>query len=501
MEIQETIERFLAACSQPVLCEPGEECWPITRENFLLEFRNGALCLQAWDERRNLVRRVTGIEEQGRGKLVLRIERFGKRPGTLSLIDLERMPGRSVELRSARLEFRELFRRFLRRQFSSYRIAELTTEADLEHSLSPAYSRALLRSGTSAWAALGAGPDALRTDAALTFALIWLDYLRRREPGLVIHGLILYLPAGQEKTICLRLLFLNPNAAQYDVFIYTDDGLEQRVDLHDYGNLDTRLEPCRRRLPAKSDAMLAPIRGVPGVETVERADGELSLRVRGLEFARSNGGDLLFGLEGKRKAQPSNAGEILLLASELARMRSPDPVDRLNPLYLRSPEAWLESQVRSQIESVDARLLPAPIYDQVPAFAGSDRGVLDLLAIERGGRLAVIELKDSEDIHLPLQALDYWMRVKWHLDRREFPSNGYFPGRELLSEPPRLLLVSPALNFHPSNEAVLRYLAPSIEVERIGVGLEWRKELKVVFQSAPPCPLKYSNISEKPSAI
>jgi hypothetical protein len=29
-------------------------------------------------------------------------------------------------------------------------------------------------------------------------------------------------------------------------------------------------------------------------------------------------------------------------------------------------------------------------------------------------RLAVGELKADEDIHLPLQALDYWPRVEWH---------------------------------------------------------------------------------------
>jgi hypothetical protein len=212
-------------------------------------------------------------------------------------------------------------------------------------------------------------------------------------------------------------------------------------------------------------------------------------------------GELLFGLERKRKARSSSGGEIRQLAAELSRFRCADAADRLNPLYLRNREAWLESRVRSAIEEIDARLLAAPIYDQVPAFAAADRGVLDLLALERDGRLAVIELKATEDIHLPLQALDYWMRVKWHLDRHEFTANGYFPGVELLTEPPRLLLVSPALDFHPSNEDVLRYFAPNIEVERIGVGLEWRKELKVVFRSAPACLSKCSKTFEKPSAI
>jgi hypothetical protein len=43
----------------------------------------------------------------------------------------------------------------------------------------------------------------------------------------------------------------------------------------------------------------------------------------------------------------------------------------------------------------------------VPALAGGDRGVLDLLGITRQGRLVVIELKASEDIQMPLQAVDY----------------------------------------------------------------------------------------------
>jgi hypothetical protein len=103
--------------------------------------------------------------------------------------------------------------------------------------------------------------------------------------------------------------------------------------------------------------------------------------------------------------------------------------------------------------------------------------------MENSGRLAVLELKASQDIHLPLQALDYWMRVRWHLQRDEFRVNGYFPGLELRREPPRLLLISPALEFHPTSERILHYFSPDIQVERVGVGLQWRKELKVVWRS------------------
>jgi hypothetical protein len=127
-------------------------------------------------------------------------------------------------------------------------------------------------------------------------------------------------------------------------------------------------------------------------------------------------------------------------------------------------------------------LAPSPVYGQVPALAGIERGVLDLLAVDGAGRLAVIEIKASEDVHLPLQALDYWTRVARHAAAGDFTRSGYFPGITLSREPPRLLLVAPALDFHPKTETLLRYLSPSIEVERIGVGVEWRQGPKVAFR-------------------
>jgi hypothetical protein len=221
---------------------------------------------------------------------------------------------------------------------------------------------------------------------------------------------------------------------------------------------------------------------LPGVERVVKHDGRVSLRVRGIEFAELSGGELLFGLGERRPAREHHAAEIERLVEELDRARSPDAPDRGHPLYRQSPEAWLESQARAQIETLDASLLCDPIYDQVPAFAGGERGILDLLAIDHAGRLTVVELKASADLHLPLQALDYWIRVKWHLDRGEFPAHGYFPGLLLRPEPPRLLLVSPSLEFHPSTEMILSYFAPAIEVERIGLAADWRKGLQVMFR-------------------
>lgn len=436
--------------------------------------------MQAWNEQRNFVRRVVGIESQTRSKLVLRVERFGKKIGSISLLDLKKADRQSVGLRTSRQEFREVFRRFLRREYPGFKLAELTTEADLEQSLSPVFPRAFLREGSNAWAAIGAGPDST-VDSALTFGLIWLDYLRNLHQRLAICGLILFLPAGQERNTCLRLLFLDRQRASYIVFVYSEDGCIRRIDLTDYGNVDTHIEACRRE-PLELNDLALLLASVPGVETVQLHSGAVVFRVHGLEFARLTQEGMSAGLETKRKVSASNGAEILTLARELARIRSFDAVDRQHSFLLRNPESWLESQVRAHIQQVDPTLCLNPVYGQVPAFAVSGRGLLDLLALDRSGRLAVLELKVAQDVQLPLQALDYWIRVKWHLDRQDFSRQGYFPQLAIAPAAPRLLLVAPALDFHPTNERVLRFFSPEIQVERLGVGLHWQQHLKVMYR-------------------
>jgi hypothetical protein len=474
------IERFLREARQPALLEPGEEIMPLQAECYAVEMRGSRLTLQAWDRTRNLVRRVVAVTAESRGRLELTVEKFARKQGKVFLLDLARPAGAELGKRSGRLVFRERFRLFLRRQFAEWTLAEISAEADLHHSLSPAYPRAFLRHGQRGWAAIAAPEDA-DAAATLTFGLIWLSHLREREPRVTVEGLAVYVRAGEERPLALRLLCLNPAAAQFALFTYDPADVVTRVDPADHGNLDTRLDQCRRPAP-QDDRPWEALAQLPGVETVTRHDGRTSLRVRGLEFAEADGAALHFGLGERRPATWQHRAELTLLVEELDRARSPESTDREHPLWRQHPEAWLESVVRTNIEQIDARLLASPVYGQVPAFAGGDRGVIDLLACGRDGRLAVVELKASADIHLPLQALDYWVRVKWHLERDEFSPRGYFPGVALLCEPPRLLLVSPSLEFHPATETVLSYFSPAIELVRIGVGVEWRKGIDVMFR-------------------
>jgi len=488
-EARLAIDRFLSIAQQPALIEAGELPMSITAETFLLTGSENILKIECWSETRNLVRRVRGVREERKRLVELEVERFGAQSGSLTLIDLAWSANAHVARHGVRLRFRERFRRALRRQFPNWRLAELSTEPDLQHSLSPSFPRAFLRKGGAGLAAIGAAEDAFDPDGALSFGLIWLDYLRKRDPQLTIEGLAIFLPAGAESNACHRVRYLDPKRAQYFVFVHSLDGHEDGVDPRDYTNFSTRLDACRQPLSGSSrhlESWVERLALVDGVQRRNSPDGSVSLAVHGLEFARAVAGTLTFGIDRKHAALEEHLPEIERLASELVRMRGADAADRTNPLYLRHPEVWLEAQVRANLERIDAMLLPDPVYGQAPQFASGERSIIDLLVCSREGKLVVIEVKADQDIHLPLQALDYWMRVKWHLERDEFQGRGYFPGIELCRDPPRLLLVAPALEFHPSNETILGFLSPEVEVIRIGVGLEWRKELRVVSNSCAP---------------
>ena len=471
------IERFLKACLRPYLLEPGEELLPLKEGSYSIDRAESRLTLQAWGDTRNLTRRIVGIGEERRGRMELVVERFARTVGRMFLLDLAHPDSQEAGRRGGRLVFRERFRRFLTRQFPSWKLAEISAEQDLEHSLSPGFPRAFLRKGQSGLAAIAATPDGMDPASILSFGLIWLDYLRRREKKLAIERLIVLLPVGAESVTCQRIPYLDNEQVKCELFVYSAEDYAVPLDPGDYGNLETQLDVVRHT-SVEAQGWVDRLKDLPNVECVETNNGSTSLRVQGLEFARTSGNELLFGLQKRAAARDSNIAEIERLAAELASLRGAAG----SPLHQKEPEEWLASQVRTHLDVVDVALCAAPVYCQAPACLGGQRGLIDLLAIDYTGRLAVLELKASQDIHLPLQALDYWMRVKWHLDRDEFGSRGYFPGVIPRKEAPKLLLISPALEFHPTTETILRFFSKDVEVERIGVASGWREKLQVMFR-------------------
>src|SRR5262249_6931021 len=269
--------------------------------------------------------------------------------GPMFLIAMARPDGRAAGRHGARLVFRERFRRFLTRQFPAWKLIEISAEQDLRRSLSPVFPRAFLRQGQSAIAAIAAPPRCVDTSAILSFGLIWLDYLRHREQRLVVERLVVLLPAGAEQSTCQRIPYLDPEKAQYEVFAYSAEDYAVRLDPGDYGNLDTKLDIFRQPA-AEAQAWLERLTFLPQVERVANNNGTVSLRIGGVEFARTAGCELLFGLHKRAAAREWDIAQIETLALEVDSMRR----EPGSPLYQQESEEWLASQVRARLDVVDA---------------------------------------------------------------------------------------------------------------------------------------------------
>ena len=404
---------LLRELKRPALLEAGQEPFDLMWDSYSLTERGGSLALHAWNDQRSVAHTVKSFTRAGSGRVRLECQSLFGKPKTLEIVDRESGLQRHREVTAVRTVYLEQLRRSLARRFAGYTIAEISTGANLQHTLSPAYPRALVRKGNSAWAAILATPMS-DVDGALSFGLIWHDYCRRHEKRAVVEGLAIFVPMDQHRTTALRLRYLDRARFAPALYSYDGDGMEDPIDLLDNGNLLRALE-----------SPWAP---------------------------------------GKPRQHPG-------------------------------PERRLEDQVRQHIELINPNLID-PVYGQVPAFAANDRDLIDLLASERGGRLAVMELKASENIHLPLQALDYWMRVDWHVRRDEFTSRGYFPGRALSKANPLLYFVAPALDFHPSNATVLRYFSPVVDWEMVGVAHPRSGALSVAFRRGSRNEDEFSGASE-----
>jgi hypothetical protein len=236
------------------------------------------------------------------------------------------------------------------------------------------------------------------------------------------------------------------------------------------------------------------------VEQRLRSGTEMGFLLHGLEFARvrmayaansfNSAQEITFGAgANETPLTDENESELRELVARLFARRIAGG-DKRDPLYRMQPERWLESVLRRDVEPLDPHLDSAHVYTQVPAFAAADRGMLDLLGVTHDGRLAVIELKADDDLHLALQGLDYWVRVRWHHLQNpdnvsglgEFQRHGYFGNLRLSREAPRLYLVAPALRVHPATEVVLRYLSPRVEWILVALDERWRAKVKAVWR-------------------
>jgi hypothetical protein len=486
-ELEATLREF-AAIAPVEVRENGGRVAPLAGLSWEVRGAAERPLLHLWSAEYNLTRRVLAITDHSEQRLILAVERFGRsKPDRLEFVRMNfERPAREL----TRHAFCEQLRRILAEQFPDEVVESLTVSSDLEHSLSGNYARGILRRGSTEWAVLGVndGESVDTVENSLTFALLWLERARQSSSRGTLSGLRLILPKGGARVVAQRIGALRP---QLTLELYERDPVREvleKLDPRAAGNIDSWIVPQREAqlLIDQASAALDPIVALaphairlhPSV-----ASGEVWLRFRGLAFAKWDDGRVFFGT-GERREELGAASWPALkkLLSDLETQRNPLASDSRHALYRAQPERWLEAIVREDVTRVDAQLDPRFVYTQVFANAGGEHGILDLLGITRGGRLAIVELKATEHIHLALQAAGYWRHVRHHLERDDLQRYGYFPGVALQAAPPLVYLVAPALRFHPATDELLRCLAPEVEVVRVGVAESWRRGLRVVMR-------------------
>jgi hypothetical protein len=510
-QISVALESFLAESPRAVVLEDGKVLFDMREAKYKLATEHGRCTLHLWGEDRNLVRRVSGTVLRN-GVLKLSTHRFGQtKPQTLELVtDRDRRTPSTRE--ATRVKYLRVLERVLLRSFPEFKVDALRTAMDLEKSFGPAYARGSLVQGQKAWAVIAVNEEETQAtvDGILTLGILWLQHCRESGDGRKLYqGLKLIVPRGMAMLTLSRMAWLNANVAQWELWELDQksEEMEQR-DAADHGNLTTRLmhapneQAAQERFAESTQRVMAlvPETMREVVEQRLRSGTELAFLLHGLEFARVRMGysgnsfnsaqEITFGAGANETPLTEESEDDLrdLVARLFARRIAGG--DKRHPLYRMQPERWLESVLRRDVEPLDVRLNPKHVYTQVPAFAAADRGMLDLLGVTDDGRLAVIELKADEDLHLALQGLDYWVRVRWHHLQNpdnntglgEFQRHGYFGGLRLSTDPPRLYLVAPALRVHPATETVLRYLSPRVEWSLVALDERWRAKVKAVWR-------------------
>lgn len=500
----------------------------LTRANYEISIAWGKLIFAWWDQEQSQSWRVAAYEI-GDAEVQLQVTRGnGREKAVFFLRDGDRSPAPHETPEPDRAERRksyaQLLATLLTSKYPELRLQRMTTGADRARSVTGRYARLLLQLQGEAILAIGVS-DAERQadiDSIVAAGLIWLArYNERRAPDKQARNLWFCLPRGRSQTPRERLSLIDLRhlgaAGAMDAKVAK---FAQVAEVECF-EVDERSAELTHFRPAAQDELLnshprevrwpeGPPAGsewrerivnlAPQLIEVRRrpAHNDEVLAVNGLVFARACGdersNEVWFGVAGSYSLEPAvpesamdlpqalseaNFGELQHLVSEIIKYRSADSPDRRHPFYRLREESWLEAALRRDIRSLDPTLDDRYVYSQIPAWRADERSVIDLLTINRQRRLVVIEVKTVEDQQLPLQGLDYWLRVEQSRLRGEFGKRGMFAGIEIADRPALLYLIAPRLRFHRTFSTVARCLAPQIEAYQVGVNANWREGVRV----------------------
>jgi hypothetical protein len=406
---------------------------------------------------------------------------FARKRETIRLVPRESAATLAAAVELARLEKTNEIAKLIEDSFAATKIIRVELNAD-----NGRLGQIIFERNKSRVASLADITGAMTAESILTSAMVWLEKLTLRSKHPITDVLIVAESRQAKALQKLHALLTDRWKAKITI-----SEISRRKDPPVIVELPKR--KVRELWREKTKKLILPLDPKPSetaswlidlapdhIDIVFSKQGE-TLRFMGLPFARTRSllgkGKAWFGVNKVRRIlTEDNWNEAVELVRDLGKYRAASSENTRHEFYRTSPEAWLESILRRDIQRLDANLILSPIYNQ---FRTSNDKI-DLLALRRDGRLVIIELKTQPDREMILQAADYWRKIELQRRRGILRETDLFDGREILDKPVLVYLVAPALSFHRDYEFFARSLAPEIELWRFELHENWRAEIKVL---------------------
>jgi hypothetical protein len=464
---------------------------PLRKGEWELSTAHGRLHFAYWTERGLRTWRLLAWAWQDERLRMDVTRRMGAERATLELVPRASARAGVEAVRAARLRLCAQLAQLACAELPGAQVERVRLSAGARRTEPGRYARIVLRTRGELLAVSGpvVTTGAGDVDALLTSALLWWLRLQRQARFAGLRRLCLIVPRELTEATTHRLALLRAEV-RTDISVYERDEAWQALTAVNVPALPQLFAAPPRSLKAPrvdlSETAARIIELAPdAIDTVRARYGE-TLRYHGLAFARVRrtlGREhVWFGTSARQLLTADNWPELAKLLDELATHRRADAPDHRHALYRAAPEAWLESLLRRDITQLDPGLILAPLHAQFRAAPKPSSGArpVDLLALRRDGRLAVIELKVSEDAALPLQGADYWRRVEAHRHAGHIASAHLFGDLPIADEPPLVYLAAPVFRFHRAFHILARCITPEIEMYRFDLNEDWRAGVRVV---------------------
>ncbi len=477
----------------------------IERENYELSIEWNKLVFAWWDEERSQSWLVVAYEI-AQSEVRLQVTRgMGREKSVLTLRDPEKYnelhEKENLSLNEKRLLYTRLLAELITAKFKGARIERMTAGAGgRRHGsfITGRFSRLVLEINGEKVLVIGVSQNEKQTDidSIVGAGLIWLSsFNESRDAEQRAKRIWFCLPKDCLQTVVERLTWIDLSNLEASLECFEVDERLEEIRAIRMVMQDELLNAHPRELgwPENTETDFywrdRIMELAPDSIEVRRMQGQNAecLSINGLVFARVMRGEQMRVEIGVANNDPSdlmtlneaNFDRLKRLVMEIIEFRSSNAPDYRHPFYRLRSEAWLESLLRRDICKLDPGLDARFVYSQIPTWRADERSMIDLLTINHEGRLVVIEIKAAEDPQLPLQGLDYWLRVEQSRLRKEFEKRGLFGGVKIADQPPMLFLVAPRLRFHRTFATVAHCLAPQIEAYRLGINTNWRDGVRV----------------------